>query len=534
MSNKNTPLYIVTAMAIGVLIGSIFSPKKKESSPALFSSERKALSEKTADVLSLIDSYYFDSVDGDSLLDISLAAMLQGLDPHSSYISARDAQQYNSVLTGEFEGIGISFNVLNDTIVVISVNAGGPSQKSGLLPGDKIIRVDTGNVAGVNIQNTEIISRLRGPKGTKVRVEISRAGVSHPLSFEIIRDKIPIHSVEVAYMLRPKIGYIQIENFSNNTGREFDAALQKLLSQGMEKLVLDLRGNSGGSLQTAVEVCDELLQNRKMIVYTLGKSTGKQLFRASSYGRFQDEGQEVVVLIDEWSASAAEIVAGAVQDQDRGIIIGRRSFGKGLVQRSFTLKDSSEILLTVARYYTPTGRCIQKPFEDYDEEIVNRYLHGEMSHSDSIPIADSLKFKTPKGKTVYGGGGIIPDLFVPVDTSSDYIYFNQISRTGILFKRAISFTDKNRESLTKYRSIEQFNSQFSVPDSEIEAMIGEGEEKGIGCQTLTSGAKIEMKKWFKAYVARNLFGENGFYYLINRDDKVVQKALEILEKSSIK
>lgn len=526
MSRRNLPICIAVALGIGILIGSLFSTKTRSASSTPVSSTSEVSAKKTAEVLSLVDSYYFDKADKDSLLDISLTAMLQGLDPHSSYISRKDVKQYNSVLTGEFEGIGISFNLLNDTIIVISVNAGGPSQKAGLLPGDKIIQVDTERVAGVNIQNSDVISKLRGPKGSKVKLEVKRAGVDSPLTFEIIRDKISIHSVEVAYMLQPGIGYIQIQSFSNNTGEEFDMALDKLLRQGMNKLILDLRGNGGGALSSAVEVCDQFLSNRKMIVYTMGRSMGKQSFKASSFGRFQNEGQEVIVLIDEWSASASEIVAGAIQDHDRGLIIGRRSFGKGLVQRSFTLSDSSEILLTVARYYTPSGRCIQKPFNNYDEDIVNRYLHGEMNNSDSIPIADSLKFKTAKGKTVYGGGGIVPNLFVPIDTSSDYIYFNQISRAGILFKRTISYTDINREKLKKYATISQFNNEFVVPESEMETIIREGEEKGIDRKKLTPGAKSEIIKWFKAYVARNLFGENGFYYLINQDDKMVQKALE--------
>lgn len=526
-TEKEAPIFLTLALAVGLFLGTTLTEKRTQT---LMSGHSDVPLSKLDYVRSLIDTFYFENISADSLTDEMITAMLQTLDPHSSYISAKEVQQYNSVLLGEFEGIGVTFNILHDTITVISVTPAGPSQKVGILPGDRIVRIDDSLVAGVKIQNTEVIGKLRGKKGSKVKVQVQRHGCRKLLPFEIVRDKIPLHSVEVAYMLDRQTGYIQIQNFSSTTGDEFTAALQKLLKQGMQQLVLDLRGNSGGALLAAIAVCDELLGSRKVIVSTRGKSMGNQVFRATSLGDFQDEKQKLVVLIDEWSASASEIVAGAVQDQDRGLIIGRRSFGKGLVQRSFTLNDSSEVLLTVARYYTPTGRCIQKPFDNYDEDIINRYLHGEMNSSDSIVFADSLKFRTPKGKTVYGGGGIVPDIFIPIDTSGDYVYFNRISREGILFQYAVEYTDKHRKELLAFGNVRDFDKGFAVTDAMLGEMIARGEAKNIPSSEATPGAKKELKKWCKAYIARNLFGEEGFAYLNNQDDKMLRKAMQILRK----
>ena len=522
----NAPVYLTVTLAFGMVLGSLLFGHREQ--PAMFLQQRGI--SKTEAVRQLIESYYFEPVDADSLTDEMIAAFLDRLDPHSSYIPARDAQNYNSVLLGEFEGIGITFNILNDTITVISVIPGGPSQKKGLAVGDRIVRIDGENVAGVKIQNTDVIRKLRGPEGTTVRIEVVNPVMNNPLEIEIVRGKIPIHSIDAAYIIAPQTGYVRIQNFSATTGVEFSAALQKLKAQGMRKLVLDLRGNAGGSLQTAVAVCDELLPARQLIVSTRGKSTGTQNYRASFMGGFQDDNQSVVVLIDEWSASASEIVAGAVQDQDRGIIIGRRSFGKGLVQRSFTLSDSSEILLTVARYYTPSGRCIQKPFSQYEEDIVNRYLRGEMQSSDSIPVADSLKYKTAKGRTVYGGGGIIPDIFVPIDTSADYVLFNNLSQAGILFQYSLEYTDVHRIELQHFQDVRSFERGFAVTDAMADEMIRRGKEKGVVTGAVTPGARRELKKWCKAYIARNLYDEEGFLILVNGDDKIVRKALQVLQE----
>ena len=526
-NKDNAPVYLTAALAAGMVLGSMLFGRREQPVMLL---QQPALS-KTEAVRRLIEAYYFEPVNDDSLTDGMISALLENLDPHSSYITAREVQDYNAVLVGSFEGIGVTFNILEDTITVVSVIPAGPSQKAGVLAGDKIVRIDGDTVAGVKIQNSEVLRRLRGPKGTHVSISVRRSGYNELLPMEIVRDKIPLYSVDVAYMLRPETGYIRIQNFSATTGDEFSAALQKLQAQGMRKLVLDLRGNAGGSLQTAVAVCDELLPARQLIVSTRGKSTGTQNYRATRMGGFQEAGQQVVVLIDEWSASASEIVAGAVQDQDRGIVIGRRSFGKGLVQRSFTLPDSSEILLTVARYYTPSGRCIQKPFSNYEEDLVNRYLRGEMQSSDSIPIADSLKFRTANGRTVYGGGGIIPDIFVPIDTSVDYVPFNKLSQAGVLFRYALEYTDVHRQELQRFQDVSAFDRSFAVTDAMVSEMLRRGEGKGIAVGTLTPGARSELKKWCKAYIARNLYGEEGFTVLVNREDKMVRKALQVLREN---
>ena len=525
-TEKEIPVWLTAALAVGMLLGSFIFGRVPTSVQVPVSPSAARFDE----VRRLVETFYFEPVDSDSLTDGVIAAMLEELDPHSSYIPTKDVQQYNSVLMGEFEGIGITFNLIEDTITVIGVIASGPSQRAGLLVGDRIVSIDGEVVAGVKIQNSDVLRKLRGPKGTHVHVSVRRAGYRELLPFEIVRDKIPLHSVDVAYMIRPGTGYVRIQNFSATTGDEFSAALNKLKAQGMSRLLLDLRGNSGGSLQTAVAVCDELLPGRQLIVSTRGKSTGIQNYRASRFGSFQNDNQQVVVLIDEWSASASEIVAGAVQDQDRGMVIGRRSFGKGLVQRSFILSDSSEILLTVARYYTPSGRCIQKPFAHYEDDIMNRYLRGEMQSSDSIHIEDSLKFRTAKGRTVYGGGGIIPDIFVPMDTSGDYVLFNRLSQSGVLFRYALEYTDAHRSELQRYRDVDHFDMTFSVADAMVDEMIRRGKvgEKDAGI--VTNGARIELKKWCKAYIARNLYGEEGFAVLVNREDKMVRKALQVLQE----
>ncbi len=525
---REAVLYLSLSLALGILLGTYMPMRKTRIQPAVTPSLSRW--DKSDYVRGLIETYYYEDLDGDSLTDEMITALLKALDPHSSYIPAKEAQRYNAVLMGGFEGIGITFNLLDDTITVISVTPSGPSQKAGVLAGDKIIRVDGETVAGVRIQNADVIGKLRGKRGTKVRLDVWRPVHGQQLEFEIVRDKIAIQSVDVAYMLEPGIGYIQINSFSATTGDEFTQALHKLLAKGMQKLILDLRGNSGGSLQAAIAVCDEFLGARKVIVSTRGKAMGTDVFRATSRGSFEREDQELVVLIDEWSASASEIVAGAIQDQDRGVVVGHRSFGKGLVQRSFNLMDSSELLLTVARYYTPTGRCIQKPFDHYEEDIASRYLHGEMNSADSMPVADSLKFKTPKGKTVYGGGGIIPDIFVPVDTSEDYVYFNQLSYAGVLFRYALAYTDAHRAEWADCPDVRAFDRRFSVSDAMVAEIMRQGEEQKISTQKATAGSRQAIRKWCKAYIARNLYGEEGYAYLTNQEDSMVRKALQVLHQ----
>jgi len=450
-------------------------------------------------------------------------------------MTKEETEQANTVLMGEFEGIGIQFNIFKDTLLVINVTAGGPSEKAGIFAGDRIIKVDGKTIAGIKITNTEIIQLLRGKRGTKVEVEILRNEVNKLIPFQIIRDKIPVHSINSYYKIAPKTGYIRIENFTFTTGEEFHNALSDLISQGMEKLILDLRGNPGGYLGAAIAVCDELLPKKSLIVYTYGKTVGRQEYFSTSKGLFKNSNQKVVVLIDEYAASASEIVAGAVQDLDRGVILGRRSFGKGLVQRQFYLSDSSEVLITIARYYTPTGRCIQRPFDatnndEYYSDIVSRYERGEMEDKDSNHFADSLQFVTPKGKIVYGGGGIMPDIFIPIKRSDSIVYFNKIANQGILFSYAMEYVDRNRHHLTKtYKSVKDFLTHFQVNNSMISEIVAKGKEADITPELSAYSAK-EMKKWTKAYIGRNLFGEQGFYPVINADDEVIKAALRELDR----
>ncbi|HOS16637.1 MAG TPA: S41 family peptidase, partial [Bacteroidales bacterium] len=388
---------------------------------------------------------------------------------------------------------------------------------------------------GVQIKNEEVVKKLRGKKGTVVDVGILRSGMKERMDFKIKRDKIPLESINVSYMIDKEIGYILIDNFSTTTGDEFIQALKQLKEQNMQKLIVDLRSNPGGFLGAAIDICDQFLPKGKLIVYTQGRHVGKEEYKASNSGLFQDDDQQLVILIDEWSASASEIVAGAVQDHDRGIVIGRRSFGKGLVQRQFYLNDSSEVMLTVARYFTPSGRCIQKPFdnkstEDYFVDILNRYENGELENADSIRFIDSLKYKTSKGRTVYGGGGIMPDLFIPLQTSDSIVYFNKLANQGVVFTYAMEYVDKNRKRLQSYKTIAQFDKQFAVSDAMLQEILRKGEDKGITASEATAYSKQEIKKWTKAYIARNLFNTKGFYQIINKEDEVIRKAVEVLRK----
>ncbi|MDR2408344.1 MAG: S41 family peptidase, partial [Bacteroidales bacterium] len=471
----------------------------------------------------------------EQLEEEAIRGMLLNLDPHSSYMTREETEQANTILMGGFEGIGIQFNIHLDTLQVVSVTSGGPSEKAGILPGDRIVKVNDENIAGIKISNNDVIQLLRGKKGTKVNIDILRNNQKELIPFEIVRDKIPVHSINIYYKIAPKTGYISIDNFTFTTANEFHYALNELIQQGIDKLILDLRGNPGGYLDAAIAVCDELLPDNSLIVYTYGKAVGKQEYYSTLDGLFKNDKQKIVVLIDEYSASASEIVAGAIQDLDRGTVIGRRSFGKGLVQRQFYLKDSSEVFITVARYYTPTGRSIQRPYntnnnDEYFADIITRYEKGEMESKDSIYFADSLRYLTPKGKLVYGGGGIMPDIFIPVKVSDSIVYFNKIANQGILFSYAIEYVDKNRERLTKtYKSADSFLSAFQVDNTMLSEITAKGKDAGI-TPSLSDYSVKEFKKWTKAYIGRNLFGEQGFYPVINADDEMIKSAIIELNK----
>nr|WP_319398562.1 S41 family peptidase [uncultured Carboxylicivirga sp.] len=479
----------------------------------------------------LINSLYVDTVDDSRLTEEAIGAMLKSLDPHSVYISADEVAAMNEPLDGSFDGIGIQFNILDDTLMVVTPLIGGPSEKVGIAAGDRIVSIDGDNVAGIGIKNSDVYKYLRGKKGTKVKLAINRKG--QVLDFTVVRDKIPIHSVEAAYMADPKTAYIKITRFALTTHQEFVDALDKLEDQKYENMIIDLRGNGGGYLKAAIDIADELIGSDNMIVYTQGLNSEKREHHARKKGRF--EKGKLVLLMDEGSASASEIVAGAIQDWDRGIVIGRRSFGKGLVQRPFDFPDGSMIRLTIAKYYTPSGRCIQKDYsggeEEYRYEIGNRYLHGEMENVDSIHFDESLKYHTKVShRTVYGGGGIMPDVFVPMDTTMYSDYYRDLVASGIVNRTILSYVDNNRELLkSTYKTYDEYSNQFEISNNLIEEMINEGEEEGIkrNDEELAISERLMMTQ-LKALIARDLFSTSEYFQTINVLSEDYNKALDVL------
>jgi carboxyl-terminal processing protease len=488
---------------------------------------------KLGKTLALLEAMYVDSVNIDSIAEQMIITTLRNLDPHSVYIPAKDVQEENEPLQGNFEGIGIQFNVLNDTIIIISPIAGGPSEKVGLQAGDRIVTIDGEKVSGIGISTTGVQKRLRGPKGTTVTVTVYRRGDKDLLDFTITRDKIPVNSIDAAYMLSDDVGYIKLSRFSEQTAIEFDQAVDKLRSENMANLVIDLRGNSGGYMVPAVQIADQLLPDKELIVYLEGRHTSRQEYRSSPSGSLTRA--RIVVLIDEGSASASEILAGAVQDWDRGVLIGRRSFGKGLVQNGFLLPDGSEIRLTIARYYTPSGRSIQTPynegFDRYFQKYYSRYINGELIHPDSLGLPDSLKVYTLRNKrVVYGGGGITPDVFISIDTTYYSDYYRDLIRTSTLTNFVIGYTDRNREALLrKYKTFERFDRDFRFDNETIEALKEAGERNKVKFdQDQYNISAPEMLKVMKGLVARDLWDMNEYYMVVNKDDKAVMKALSII------
>jgi carboxyl-terminal processing protease len=491
--------------------------------------------DKFTRLLRLVDSFYADSTDIEKLTEVAISKLLSDLDPHSVYISKDEVEEMNEPLQGSFEGIGISFNIFNDTLMVGQTIPGGPSEKVGLQAGDRILMVNKDNVAGVGLTNQQVFKLLRGDKGTLVTLSIFRKGHNELLVFDIIRDKIPIYSLDAAYMLDKETAYIKLNRFSATTTDEFVDALKKMKSTNpVKNVVLDLRGNGGGFLKQAHEISDHFLPNGAMVVYTEGLKNPKKTYKATTMGDF--ETGKVVVLIDGGSASASEIVAGAIQDWDRGIIIGRRSFGKGLVQQPYNLTDGSMIRLTTAHYYTPSGRCIQKPYEggveSYRNDMYHRAETGELFSKDSISYDSSMVFKTLINKRkVYGGGGVIPDIFVPIDTSVNYRYYNQLVQRSVVNQFVVSYMDKNRSNLTStYPTFENYKSKFEVSDAMLEEIWAEGEKKEIA----RSNESIEFirdhaKRHIKAIMARDLFGTGYFYEIINSNDDEIQEAVKVLK-----
>lgn len=483
-----------------------------------------------------IDRMYVDSVEEDKLVDKAIVSMLSELDPHSTYIPKEELDEVNEPLRGNFEGVGIQFNIIQDTIYVVDAIAGGPSERLGIKAGDRIIRIDDEQVAGVGFKNSDVMKRLRGRKGTKVQVSILRKGANDLLDFTIVRDKIPIHSVEASYMATPRIGYIRVSRFSATTTKELREKLAALKAKGMQDLILDLQGNGGGYLRSAIEMADEFLSDRKLIVYTEGRTSPRENTYATTEGLF--EKGRLVVLVDEGSASASEIVSGAVQDWDRGLVIGRRSFGKGLVQRPVMLPDGSAVRLTVSRYYTPSGRCIQKPYDEgidaYRSERNERLRKGELTHADSIHPADTMRFYTMNKRTVFGGGGIMPDIFVPIDTTLSSEYFSRLVRKGTLNTHALSYVDSERARLhDRYKDVDRFLDQFEVTDALLQGLITTGERDGVEVEPIgLERSKPLIALRLKALIARDLWDTSAYWQVINANNPVdssFKKALEALE-----
>ena len=481
-----------------------------------------------------IANLYVDETDPDKLVENAIIGMLEELDPHSTYSNAEEVKKMNEPLQGNFDGIGIQFNMAEDTLFVIQPVSGGPSEKVGIRAGDRIIMVNDTLIAGVKMTTDDITRRLKGPKGTKVNVKVVRKGVDEPLSFTIERDKIPVYSLDASYMITPKIGYIKINRFGATTYEEFMDALASLKGQGLQDLILDLQGNGGGYLNAAIDIANEFLGAGELIVYTEGRRNPRHEFFAKGNGKHQSG--RLVVLVNEYSASASEIVAGAVQDWDRGMVVGRRTFGKGLVQRPIDLPDGSMIRLTVARYYTPAGRCIQKPYESieqYNADLIERYNRGEIMSADSIHFPDSLKCSTlKKGRTVYGGGGIMPDYFVPVDTTLFTKYHSQLSNKGVLLKVHFQWIDAYREEwMKKYGDYAVFCKEFELDDAMMQQLIAEGKKEGVTFdeeQYQKSESLIKLQ--LKALIARDLWDMNEYYHTINVVDESVNKALELLSQ----
>ncbi len=519
------PLILCIGLAAGLLIGASINSKSVRQSD---SSEI----EKLREVLSLVQNEYVDKGKADAAVEDAITHILGKLDPHSAYIPAREKIEANEGLKGNFEGIGIEFNIFHDTLVVVAAISGGPSEAVGLRPGDKIVKVGGKSIANVKLTTSDVQKYLKGPKGTEVKIEVLRKHEKSLLFFTIIRDRIPQTSVDASYMIDSKIGYIKVSRFSQTTYNEFKQALEQLKKNGMKKLVLDLQGNPGGYMDQAIDVADEFLSKGKKIVFTNGQET-KYNEDAVATDKGDFEKGDLIVLVNEGSASASEIVSGALQDNDRALVVGRRSYGKGLVQRPFDLSDGSEVRLTISRYYTPSGRSIQKSYEDldsYDKDIVKRYKHGEFFHADSIHFKDSLKYHTVNGRTVYGGGGIMPDYFVPLDTASSSKYFNELFAVNVIREFAFNYAEENKSRLEEM-GFKTYKESFEVNDALLARLVALGEKEKVkpDRKDLNKNKK-NFQVYLKAEIARRVWGNPSFYPIFNETNEVLQQAIKLFDR----
>jgi carboxyl-terminal processing protease len=527
--NLYIPIIIAVSVAAGILIGNLLKKNSQSSIPGF----QLTSSNKISTVLNLIQNDYVDSVNTASIIEKTIPEILENLDPHTTYIPASNMQEVEEEMTGKFSGIGVQFSIMEDTVRVVEVIPGGPSSKVGILPGDRIITVEDSVIAGVNVENNTVLNLLRGEKNTKVTVGIFRKGFDDELEFEITRGDIPIYSIDVSYMIDKETGFMKINRFSNTTYNEFMAGMDKLDNSGAQKVIIDLRQNPGGSLTAVLQILDEFLAKGEPILYTEGVNQPRKTYNAS--GRQRWENKKLYILIDEFSASASEILAGAIQDNDRGIVIGRRSFGKGLVQEQIPLADGSALRLTVARFYTPSGRCIQSSYEEGNEEYYNnifeRFHNMEQLVADSIHFADSLKYTTKNGRIVYGGGGIMPDFFVPADTTGNSAYFGRLYRKGLIYSYAYAYADLNRDLLSGFKEAYEIDNYLEKKNI-LEEFIRYAEEKGVPRDK--EGIKesgLVIKTQVKAYIARNILGEDGFYPIIKEIDKTLLQAIQISKQN---
>lgn len=521
------PLILAIALAVGVYLGRQMVVGNASQMVAFQSNGFKE-GDKLQQVINFIKSDYVDTVQEKMIVEETINEILQNLDPHSYYIPTRQYAQMNDPLEGNFDGIGIEFRIQEDTVIVVRAIGGGPSEKLGIQSGDRIVAVNQEDITGKEINNQKVVKLLKGPKGTEVNVTVRRNGMEELIDFKITRDQIPLNSVDASFLLDGDVGYIKVIRFARTTYDEFQEAVAQLEELGMNKLIIDLRNNSGGYMKSAIDMADEFLAKGKLIVYTKGKARDRKSFYATSKGHLEE--LPVAVLINEGSASASEILAGALQDNDRGMIIGRRSFGKGLVQEGVQWPDGSAIRLTVARYYTPTGRSIQKPYDSgldaYNNEAYDRYTNGELINSDSIDFPDSLKYYTDKGKLLFGGGGIMPDIFVPLDTQDISDYFMRLNMQGMFYNFGFKYADQHREELLNGFSETEFINNFNIEESLLSEFYSHSKSKGIEFKKIgAERSKHIIQNRIKAAIGRNVWGDNAFYRIINVEDAVIQKTL---------